>query len=206
MRGTTQEMRIGGEANLIRGDYTFAGARFEVTRGRIEFDESRAIDPRLDIVAETDNNGIDVTVSVQGNAQQPEITFSSNPSLPEEEILSRLLFGGSITSLSATDALQLGAAVASLRGGGGLDPINQLRSAIGLDRLRIVSADPVLDRGTSIALGKNIGRRFYVELITDGRGYSATDAEFRITSWLSLLATVSTVGRNGVSVEASRDY
>ena len=43
-------------------------------------------------------------------------------------------------------------------------------------------------------------------LITDGRGYSATDAEFRITSWLSLLATVSTVGRNGVSVEASRDY
>ena len=206
VRGTTQEMRIGGEANLIRGDYTFAGARFEVTRGRIEFDESRAIDPRLDIVAETDNNGIDVTVSVQGNAQQPEITFSSNPSLPEEEILSRLLFGGSITSLSATDALQLGAAVASLRGGGGLDPINQLRSAIGLDRLRIVSADPVLDRGTSIALGKNIGRRFYVELITDGRGYSATDAEFRITSWLSLLATVSTVGRNGVSVEASRDY
>ncbi|MBY8337429.1 translocation/assembly module TamB domain-containing protein [Alteriqipengyuania sp. NZ-12B] len=206
VRGTTQEMRIGGEANLIRGDYTFAGARFEVTRGRIEFDETRAIDPRLDIVAETDNNGIDVTVSVQGNAQQPEITFSSNPSLPEEEILSRLLFGGSITSLSATDALQLGAAVASLRGGGGLDPINQLRSAIGLDRLRIVSADPVLDRGTSIALGKNIGRRFYIELITDGRGYSATDAEFRITSWLSLLATVSTVGRNSVSVEASRDY
>ena len=206
VRGTTQEMRIGGEANLIRGDYTFAGARFEVTRGRIEFDESRAIDPRLDIVAETDNNGIDVTVSVQGNAQQPEITFSSNPSLPEEEILSRLLFGGSITSLSATDALQLGAAVASLRGGGGLDPINQLRSAIGLDRLRIVSADPVLDRGTSIALGKNIGRRFYVELITDGQGYSATRIEYQVTRWLSLLGAISTLGRQSANVRVSRDY
>ena len=206
VRGTTEEMRIGGEANLIRGDYTFAGARFEVTRGRIEFDQSQAIDPRLDIEAETDSNGISVTVNIAGNAMEPEITFSSTPALPDEEILARLLFGGSITSLSATDALQLGAAVASLRGGGGLDPINQLRSAIGLDRLRIVSADPVLDRGTAIALGKNIGRRFYVELITDGQGYSATDAEFRITSWLSLLATVSTVGRNGVSIEASRDY
>ena len=96
--------------------------------------------------------------------------------------------------------------MASLRGGGGLDPINQLRTAIGLDRLRIVSADPLLDRGTSIALGKNIGRRFYIEVITDGQGYSATDAEFRITSWLSLLATVSSIGRNGVSIEASRDY
>ena len=41
------------------------------------------------------------------------------------------------------------AAVASLRGGGGLDPINQLRTAIGLDRLRIVSADPALHRITS---------------------------------------------------------
>ncbi|WP_370179223.1 translocation/assembly module TamB domain-containing protein [Alteriqipengyuania sp.] len=206
VRGTTEEMRIGGEANIVRGDYTFAGARFEVTRGRIEFDQTRAIDPRLDIQAETDANGIDVTVNINGNAMEPEINFSSNPALPDEEILSRLLFGGSITSLSATDALQLGAAVASLRGGGGLDPINQLRSAIGLDRLRIVSADPILDRGTSIALGKNIGRRFYIELITDGQGYSATDAEFRITSWLSLLATVSTIGRNSVSIEASRDY
>ena len=206
VRGTTEEMRIGGEANIIRGDYTFAGARFEVTRGRIEFDQTRPIDPRLDIQAETDADGVDVTVNITGNAMEPEINFSSNPALPDEEILARLLFGGSITTLSATDALQLGAAVASLRGGGGLNPINQLRSAIGLDRLRIVSADPILDRGTSIALGKNIGRRFYVELITDGQGYSATDAEFRITSWLSLLATVSTIGRNSVSIEASRDY
>ena len=206
VRGTTEDMRIGGEANLVRGDYTFAGARFEVTRGRIEFDQSQAIDPRLDIEAQTDSNGIEVMVNITGNAMQPEISFSSIPALPDEEILARLLFGGSITSLSATDALQLGAAVASLRGGGGLDPINQLRSAIGLDRLRIVSADPVLNRGTAIALGKNIGRRFYVELITDGQGYSATDAEFRITSWLSLLATVSTIGRNSVAIEASRDY
>ena len=206
VRGTTDDMRIGGEANLIRGDYTFAGASFDLTRGRIEFDQSQPIDPRLDIQAETDADGIDVTVNISGNGMEPQINFSSTPALPEEEILARLLFGGSITTLSATDALQLGAAVASLRGGGGLDPINQLRTAIGLDRLRIVSADPLLDRGTSIALGKNIGRRFYIEVITDGQGYSATDAEFRITSWLSLLGTVSSIGRNSVSIEASRDY
>ena len=60
VRGTTDDMRIGGEANLIRGDYTFAGARFEVTRGRIEFDQTEAIDPRLDIQAETDADGVNV--------------------------------------------------------------------------------------------------------------------------------------------------
>lgn len=87
-----------------------------------------------------------------------------------------------------------------------MDPINQLRSAIGLDRLRIVSADPALGRGTGVALGKNFGRRFYAEIITDGRGYSATEVEFRVTSWLSLLAAVSTVGRESVVAEISRDY
>ncbi|MFA6219347.1 MAG: translocation/assembly module TamB domain-containing protein [Erythrobacter sp.] len=206
LRGTTADPRIGGRAQVVRGTYAFAGTRFELTRGRIEFDAASAIDPRLDILAESDRDGLTVEVAVRGSATQPEIAFGSNPALPEEEILARLLFGGSITSLSATDALQLGAAVASLHGGGGLDPINQLRSAIGLDRLRIVSADPALGRGTGVALGKNFGRRFYAEIITDGRGYSATEVEFRITSWISLLAAVSTVGRDSVRAEISRDY
>jgi translocation and assembly module TamB len=206
LRGTTEDPRIGGEARMVRGSYSFAGTRFELSRGRIEFDENVPIDPRLDIVAETEREGLDVTVKVQGSALQPEISFTSNPALPEEEILARLLFGGSITELSATDVLQLGAAVASLRGGAGMDPINRLRTAIGLDRLRIVSADPALGRGTGIALGKNIGRRFYVEIITDGRGYSATKLEFRVTSWLSLLASISTIGRESLVAEVSKDY
>lgn len=206
LRGTTDDPRIGGSATMVRGDYTFAGTRFELTRGDIDFDETVPVDPRLDIRAETERDGLTVEATVRGSATQPEIAFSSNPSLPEEELLARLLFGGSVTSLSATDALQLGAAVASLRGGGGMDPINQLRSAIGLDRLRIVSADPALGRGTGVALGKNFGRRFYAEIITDGRGYSATEVEFRVTSWLSLLAAVSTVGRESVVAEISRDY
>ncbi|GAA4051843.1 translocation/assembly module TamB domain-containing protein [Parerythrobacter jejuensis] len=206
LRGTTDDPRIGGAARVVRGFYSFAGTRFELVRGRIAFDERVPIDPQIDIIAESQQNGVDVNVSVQGSATQPEIAFSSTPALPEEEILARLLFGGSITDLSATDAVQLGAALASLRGGGGLDPINQLRSAIGLDRLRIVGADPALGRSAGVALGKNIGRSFYVELITDGRGYSATEVEFRVTSWLSLLAAVSTAGRESAVVEISRDY
>lgn len=206
LRGTTDDPRIGGEANLVRGGYSFAGTRFELTRGQIDFDDSGPVNPRLDIAAETRVQGLSVTVTVRGNSQQPEIAFTSIPAMPEEEVLARLLFGGGVTDLSATDALQLGAAIASLRGGGGMDPINRLRTSIGLDRLRIVPADPALDRETAIALGKNIGSRFYVEIITDGRGYSATELEFRVTSWLSLLATVSTVGRQGVSAEVSRDY
>lgn len=208
LRGTTDNPRIGGEARVVprQGFYSFAGVRFDITRGVIDFDENVPIDPRLDIRAETEVQDLSVTVTVRGNASRPEIVFSSNPALPEEELLARMLFGDGITNLSATDALQLGAAVASLRGGGGLDPINRLRESIGLDRLRIVPADPALDRGTAIALGKNFGRRFYAEVITDGRGYNASELEFRITSWLSLLASLNTIGRGSVAAEYSRDY
>ncbi|KEO90373.1 hypothetical protein EH31_09800 [Erythrobacter longus] len=207
LRGTVNDPRIGGEARLVRGDYRFAGTRFELTEGRIEFDANRPIDPRLDIQAQSSANGTDVTIDITGNAQTPQIAFSSIPALPEEEILSRLLFGGSVTSLSATDAIQLGAALAALQGGGsGLDPIGKLRRSIGLDQLRIVSADPALGRGTGVALGKNLGRRVYVELVTDGQGYSATQVEYRITSWLALLGSVTTIGRDSVLAEISRDY
>ena len=208
LRGSTADPRIGGQVEVIprRGFYSFAGTRFELTRGQIAFDDSVPIDPRVNITAETDANGLAVTVNVTGSASQPDIAFNSTPALPEEELLARLLFGGSITTLSATDALQLGAAVASLRGGSGIGPINQLRSAIGLDRLRIVAADPALNRGTAIALGKNVTRRFYVEIITDGAGYNASELEFRVTSWLSLLGSVSTMGRHSVAAEYRRDY
>ena len=57
-----------------------------------------------------------------------------------------------------------------------------------------------------VAVGKYIGHRLYAEVITDGRQYSATNLEYRITRWLSLLASVSTVGRNGVNARVSHDY
>jgi translocation and assembly module TamB len=208
LRGTTESPRISGEARVVprQGFYSFAGVRFEMTRGAIFFTGESPPDPRLDIRAETVSQGLAVAVTVSGNSSRPEIAFSSVPALPEEELLARMLFGDGVSSLSATDALQLGAAVASLRGGGGMDPINRLRTSIGLDRLRIVPADPALDRGTAIALGKNFGRRFYGELITDGQGYSATEVEFRVTSWLSLLASVNTMNRQSARLEYRRDY
>lgn len=206
LRGTTAKPAVFGEAGLVRGGYEFAGKRFEMSRGRIRFDGDSPPDPRLDIAAEAEVTGLTARVSVTGTSLRPEIRFSSVPALPEEELLARLLFGTSIAKISAGEAVQLGAALNALRTGGGLDPINKLRAAIGLDRLRIVGADAAIGRGTGIAAGKYLGRRVYAEIISDGRGYSATQIEFRVTSWLSLLASVSTIGRESANIRVSKDY
>ncbi|WP_174273141.1 translocation/assembly module TamB domain-containing protein, partial [Sphingomonas bacterium] len=210
IKGAVDNPAIGGKADLIRGNYQFAGRRFDLSRGVIRFSGSAPPDPILDITAGANLQGLNASIRVTGTGLRPEISFESVPALPEDELLSRLLFGTSITNLSAPEALQLATAVASLRssGGGGLnlDPINAVRKAVHLDRLRIVPADITTGQKTSIAAGKYIGRRTYVELITDGAGYSATSVEFRITRWLSLLSTISTIGRQSANVRISKDY
>ena len=206
IRGTTDAIAIFGRAEIVRGGYEFAGKRFELTKGIIKFDGNSPPDPRLDIAATAQVTNLTANVTVTGTAGRPVITFTSAPALPEEELLSRLLFGSSITQISAPEAVQIGAALASLRGGGGLDPINKLRTAIGLDRLRIVGADAATGRGTSVAVGKYVGRRLYAEIVTDGRGYNATQLEYRVTRWLSILATISSIGRQGIDAKVSKDY
>ncbi len=205
--GTLDAMRITGRLDVVRGGYEFAGRRFDLDRGTIRFQGTSPPDPVLDIQANANIQSIAATIKVIGTASKPEITFNSVPALPQDELLSRLLFGTSITNLSAPEALQLAAAVTSLQGGGGgLDPINAVRRAIGLDRLRIVAADATTGQKTSVAAGKYITRRTYVEVISDGQGYSATRIEFQVTRWLSLLSTISTIGRQSATVRVSRDY
>ena len=36
--------------------------------------------------------------------------------------------------------------------------------------------------------------------------YSATQVEFQVTRWLSLLSSISTIGRESVNVRVSKDY
>ncbi len=206
--GTVDRPVITGTADLVRGTYDFAGRRFDLTDGRLRFTGNVPTNPTLDITAQATVDDLNATIRITGTSEHPVISFSSTPSLPEDELLSRLLFGSSITQLSAPEALQLASAVASLRGGGGggLDPINAVRKAAGLDRLRIVPADPVTGQGTSIAAGKYLTRRAYIEVVTDGQGYSATRLEYQIMRWLSLLSSISTLGRESVTVRVSKDY
>lgn len=210
IKGAVDNPAISGRADLVRGGYQFAGRRFDLDRGMIRFTGEAPPDPVLDITALADIQGLSATIHVTGTGLHPDISFQSVPALPEDELLSRLLFGTSITNLSAPEALQLAAAVASLRGGNGggmnLDPINAIRRAVHLDRLRILPADVTTGMKTAVAAGKNIGRRTYVELITDGAGYSATSIEFRITRWLSVLGTISTIGRESANLRISKDY
>lgn len=207
IKGSANAPRITGTAELIRGDYEFAGRRFELTRGELRFTGEYPPDPVIDIAAEARVDGLTATIAIRGTGQRPEINFSSIPALPQDEVLSRVLFGTSITNLSAPEALQLAGAVASLQGGGGgLNPINAIRSAVGLDRLRVIEGNSLTGQGTSVAAGEYLTNRVYVEVATDAQGYTATQLEIELTRALSVLSQVATLGGTSINLKWSKDY
>lgn len=206
--GTSAAPAVTGGLDLVKGEYSFAGKRFEVTRGAIDFRGGALIDPGINITASTTTNGITANIVITGTGQRPQIAFTSTPVLPQDEVLSRLLFGSSPANLSATEAIQLAAALNSLRGtgGGGLNPLGKLRSATGFDRLRIVGADQATGRGTSLAAGKYLTDDIYVEIVTDARGFTATQIEIALTKALSLLSSTGSFGGSSASLRYSKDY
>lgn len=207
VKGGAYTPELFGRVELVRGDYDFAGKRFALTRGDVRFQGGYPPDPLIDIGAESSNSGFTAQLAINGTATKPAIAFSSVPALPQDEVLSRLLFGDSVTNLSAPEAVQLAGALAQLQGGGGgFNPINSVRKGLGIDRLRILPADQLAGRGTAVAAGQYIGRDVYVELATDAQGYTATNIEVSLTRSLSILSQVATLGGTGAALRWQKDY
>jgi translocation and assembly module TamB len=208
VRGTASDPRVTGKLSVVRGTYSFAGRRFELDgKGEVRFEGGPVNDPQLALSADTSVEGVTATINIGGHALNPQVTFTSTPTLPQDEVLSRLLFGESITSLSPTQAIQLAAALNSLRGsGGGLNPLGKLRSATGIDRLRILGADKTAGRGTALAAGQYVSNDIYVEVITDARGFTATQIEIALSKALHILSQTGSFGGSNVSLRYSKDY
>jgi translocation and assembly module TamB len=208
IRGTSRTPTLVGHADLIRGTYSFSGQRFDVTHGLISFTGARPPNPRLDIQASADIKDVTVNINVTGSANNPQIAFTSDPGLPQDEIMARILFGGSVTEISALQAVQIASSLSALRGGGGgLNPLGKLRSATGLARLRILGADEATGRGTALAAGFYLSNKIYIEIVTDARGYTATQIEMALSKALSLLSQVSSQGgTNNVNLRYRKRY
>ncbi|MFN3724700.1 MAG: translocation/assembly module TamB domain-containing protein [Allosphingosinicella sp.] len=208
--GRTNAPQLTGRVDLVRGVLGLAGRRFILDQqSHIDFVEtgSARINPQLDIRAAADIEDVEVQVLIGGNATNPRIEFASSPGLPQDEIVSRILFGSSVTEISAIQAIQLAASLNSLRGGsGGLNPLGELQQATGIDRIRILGEDDTVGRGTAIAAGFYLSDDIYIEIITDAEGFTATQIEIALSRSLSLLSQFGTMSGTNVNLRYSRDY
>jgi translocation and assembly module TamB len=162
---TISDMRAAGAFTLRRGRIEVIGRRFDLVSGTLTFVGD--LIPVVNFTATASTTGAAITVAVTGPADEPTISFTSNPDMPEEEILSRLLFDRSVATLSVVQVAQLLDAAAQFSGGGGQGFFGRIRDAIGVDDLDIRQN---ASGGTTVGLGKRINDNVSlgVEAGTDG--------------------------------------
>ena len=206
--GTSGAPAITGNIKVVRGTLSFAGHSFDLDdSSMVTFDGGGISDPVLQLSATSTISDVDMTIAIAGTASNPQITFSSSPSLPQDELMARVLFGGPVGSLSALQAVQLASSLNTLRGSkGGLNPLGTLQSATGISRLRVLGADATTGRETAVAAGKYITNNIYVEVITDARGYTATQLEVSLSKALSVLSSAGQFGGESVTARYRKRY
>ncbi len=204
LAGTTADPLVSGGFSLVRGTFSLAGTNLNFNSGRVSFNGEGLrgrIDPTLDFRAQTSvmyTSPTTVTLRVSGYADAPTIALSSNPPLPQDDLLGLLLFGKPASELTGLQLAQTGAALAGLGGVGGgggsrWNPLTWIRKGLGLNTLSVGgatrpggSATGSQTGGASVTAGKYISNRVYVAATQTTYGTSQVRVEINLTRRLKL--------------------
>jgi translocation and assembly module TamB len=207
--GTAATPLVRGSLEAVRGTLDMVGQRFTLVDSTILFDGGTKIDPILDITAEATANDITARIKLAGTAAKPELSFTSTPALPSDEVLSRLLFGKAAGELSVTQQLALAKAAASLAGGGGggFDPVAMMRGGLGLDQLEVGADTGGKGLSPTVKAGKYIDRDTFVRVEQGvASGQEKVTIERRLGHGLSVEADVGRQGGGGVGMSWRKNY
>ena len=146
---------VTGSINSIRGQFSLLGKQFTLSRGDVEFSGATPPDPLLNVLVTYAAANITAEATVSGPASSPTLTLSSQPPLPQDEVVAQVLFGQSASSLGRMEAIQLAAELAWLSGfgSGGMGVLGEVRDTLGFDVLRFGS----MQNGPKQQTSRNVG-------------------------------------------------
>ena len=202
LQGDTRQIIPSGQFELIRGRLDILQQRFALTEGAITMQGDFI--PKIRFVATTESlTGTTVNVIVEGPASAPEVNFTSSPELPQDEVLSQLLFGRDMSSISAFQAVQLAAAVGTLTGrsGGGL--IDKIRQGSGLDDLDVTTDDA---GNAALSAGKYLSDNIYTDVTVSSEGDTEINLNLDLGGDFTAKGGFGTTGDTSVGVFFERDY
>jgi translocation and assembly module TamB len=141
-----------GELAVTDGTYTAYARKLDIQRGRLIFTGGAIDDPGIDVVAQKQFPDVTAGVKVRGTLTQPRLSFFSDPPLPQSQVVSLILAGGSLQSTQNASNAALGQGAALLAA--------ELGTRVGLPDVS-VETDPVANE-TSLVLGHYLSPRLYV--------------------------------------------
>ncbi|MGD0467682.1 MAG: translocation/assembly module TamB domain-containing protein [Terriglobales bacterium] len=96
VRGNAERPAILGRVEVLEGEITFNGNKYELERGDVTFANPAKTQPIIDLQATTRVRDYDITVQFRGDASVPnglKITWQSEPQLPEADVIALLALG-----------------------------------------------------------------------------------------------------------------
>ncbi|WP_225612095.1 translocation/assembly module TamB domain-containing protein [Paracoccus sp. PAR01] len=190
-----------GSLELIRGRVDLLGKRFDLTEGLIEMQGS--LIPVIRLVAESEQDTMTARIIIDGDLRNPDITFESSPEMPEEEVLSQLLFGRGLDNISGLQAAQLASAIATLAGQGGDGIVARLRKSTGLDDLDLTTDD---QGRVSVRAGKYLSENVYTDVQVGDEGKTKLNLNLDLSKSLTARGSVASDGESTLGLFYDRDY
>ena len=92
VRGTAARPGVLGRVVITEGDLVFFGSQYRVSTGTISFYNPVRIEPVLNISLETQAKGVNVVLNVTGPIDNMKLSYTSDPPLQFQEIVSLLAF------------------------------------------------------------------------------------------------------------------
>ncbi|WP_158813189.1 translocation/assembly module TamB domain-containing protein [Methylocapsa sp. S129] len=198
--GTSANPQISGGFDLRRGTLSLVGKQLDFTQGSAKFHGDTM--PELNFIAQTVAGDVTANIEVTGPANQPVFAFTSQPSLPQDEILSRVLFEKPSGSLSPFHALELANTASTLSGGS--DNFEKMRKTLGVDSLDVgtdANGNPMLGAKKAISdrisIGVNTGSK------PEDNGVSV---DLDITRHIRLQSGVDATGGSNAGIGAQWEY
>lgn len=206
IRGFARDASLTGELSVIRGHFNFLGKRLDLTRGVVSFPGDLPPSPVLDVTAEARTREITVFLALTGKVDSPDLVLTSQPPLPSDEILSRLLFGRSVTQISPLQAVQLAHALDVLAGRRRFDLIDHTRRVLGLDLLEIRDLGVEMDEA-ALRAGKYLAENVYIQ-VEQGLGPESGRAslQWEVTPNITIQTEVGINAEAGAGVQWRWDY
>lgn len=161
---TRQDIVAQGVLNVVDGVYKAYGQNLTIERGRLLFNGPMD-NPGLDVraVREVEEEAT-VGIELTGTLQKPESTLFSNPTLSQTDILSYLLTGRPLASLTGGESNLVLQAVTGLGVLGGDSLAQQIGNKLGLDSVGLNAKNGDYQQ-SELALGKRLGPKLYVKYI-----------------------------------------
>src|SRR5690606_23475382 len=105
---TASRPEVAGELTVYRGQLSFLGRNFDLEEGTVVLDGSYPPSPYMNLSATAQTADLTAHLLLQGTLSNLNLQLTSEPSLPQDEILARVLFGKDIDNISPVQAIELG--------------------------------------------------------------------------------------------------